>query len=215
MVNEIKRQTAYKIKIKNLIENPYKKDEGEWAPNYVLIGNKKVSRVNLIATVVSKLAEERQESLLVDDGSDKITVRPFGDDKLTDGFDTGDMALIIGRPREFNSEIYIIPEIIKKIKDKTWFELRKLELNIDNSSKEETKQEDEDIRPDAEEVIDNTATNNYKNIFNKIKELDSGDGADSQEIISACGKDAERIINNLLETGEIFEIRPGSVKVLE
>ena len=49
-----------------------------------------------------------------------------------------------------------------------------------------------------------------------IKDIDSGDGADTQEVITKSNIDkAEQIITNLLEQGEVFEIKPGRSKVLE
>lgn len=48
-----------------------------------------------------------------------------------------------------------------------------------------------------------------------IKELDSGDGADIDEIVLKSEIDeTEKIIDNLLRDGEIYEIRPGRVKLL-
>ena len=51
-------------------------------------------------------------------------------------------------------------------------------------------------------------------IINKIKELDEGSGVDVDLILDKY-ENAEKIVKNLLEEGEIFEVRPGRVKVLE
>ena len=49
-----------------------------------------------------------------------------------------------------------------------------------------------------------------------IKEVDAGQGADTQEIITKLNvEDAESIITKLLEQGEVFEIKPGKLKILE
>ena len=46
--------------------------------------------------------------------------------------------------------------------------------------------------------------------------MDNGDGADTEDIITSANMDnTEDIIKSLLEEGEIFEVRPGKLKVLE
>src|SRR3989338_7071107 len=122
-----KRQVAYKVRIKDLADGRYVKEEGEWTPNYVLVGETQVSRVNLIATVVS--ASKDSNSLIIDDGSGKISLRAFNDNKILGNIDIGDIVLVIARPREFSQEKYLVPEIIKKIENHKWLRVRKLELD--------------------------------------------------------------------------------------
>ena len=53
-----RRQIAYKVKIGDLINGRYVREEG-WQPNYIVIGDgRQVSRVNMIGIVVLKPAEE-------------------------------------------------------------------------------------------------------------------------------------------------------------
>jgi len=213
-----KRQIAYKSRIKDLINGKYVKNEGEWAPNFIEVGNKQISRVNLIGTVVLKPMEENlnYQSVVLDDGSGKISVRSFDENSALKNVDVGDVVLLIGRPREFGTEKYIVPEIMKKIENTNWIKLRKLELDL-LDKKRVIKESKEEAPQIEEEVIvggDNDSVSNK--IFSVIKEIDSGDGADTEEVIVRSNiKEAEGIINNLLEKGEIFEITPGKLKVLE
>jgi hypothetical protein len=49
-----------------------------------------------------------------------------------------------------------------------------------------------------------------------IRRLDKGDGADITEVIKESkDENAEKIIKNLIKIGELFEIRPGKIKILE
>ena len=49
-----------------------------------------------------------------------------------------------------------------------------------------------------------------------IKKLDEGDGVLIDDVIKSSKiGDAEEIINRLLENGDIFEIKPGKLKILE
>ena len=210
-----KRQVAYKVKINDILSGPYIKEDGEWVPNYIVVGDKKVSRVNLMAVVVSKQNSENTnyKNLTIDDGSGKISIRSFEENSNFDGIEIGDFVLVIGRPREYLNDKYIVSEILKKVDGALWAEVRKLELanNAGEVSGVALKKEDICAKEESIEEED-TATK----IFKLIKEVDSGSGADTQEVISKSNIDkAEQIITNLLEQGEVFEIKPGKLKVLE
>ena len=203
---------ACKVKIRDWRNGRYVREEG-WQPNYIIIGDgRQVSRVNLIGIVVLKPVEESNnyQSIIIDDGSGKISVRSFEGDILKIP-KVGDVILLIGRPREYGNEKYIVPEIVRIIDDKKWIDVRKLEIEL-HSKKYRT-------RGDAvleEEIIGDKKENNADRIFKLIKDIDNGDGVDTEEIISKANvMGAEKIIANLLEEGEIFEIKPGKLKVLE
>ncbi len=207
-----KRQVAYKVKINDILSGPYIKEEGEWVPNYIVVGDKKVSRVNLMAVVVSKQNSENTnyKNLTIDDGSGKISIRSFEENSNFDGIEIGDFVLVIGRPREYLNDKYIVSEILKKVDGALWAEVRKLEL-ANNAGEVALKKDSVGVKEESIEEED-TATK----IFKLIKEVDSGSGADTQEVISKSNIDkAEQIITNLLEQGEVFEIKPGKLKVLE
>jgi len=198
-MEEIKRQIAYKVRINDILNGDYIKQEG-WKPSYIKTNFGKISRVNVLATLVGK---NEDNSFVIDDGSNKINVRSFEHLDLS-SFDVGDIIMVIGKAREWNSQRYIVPEIIKKINDKRWVTVRKLELGKprEYETKIETKEE--------------SVENPYDKILNLIKELDSGEGADHQEICEKSQiKNCDDIIKGLLEQGEIFEIRPGKIKILE
>jgi len=208
-----KRQVAYKIKINDILKGEYIKEAGEWSPNYIQVGNKKVSRVNLMAVVVSKgdLENTNHQNLVIDDGSGKISIRSFDENNNFDSVEVGDFALVIGRPREYLNEKYIVSEILKKIEDRLWVELRKLELgNIKDEKETESVS-----KVVVEEKVSSGEDINTK-IFNLIKEIDNGEGADTQDVIkNSKVEKAEEIITKLLREGEVFEIKPGKLKVLE
>lgn len=215
-----KRQVAYKIRINDILKGEYVKEEGEWVPNYVKTGDKKVSRVNLIAVVVSNqnIENTNYQSLIIDDGSGKISIRSFEEGANFDGVDVGDFVLVIGRPREYFNEKYIVSEILKKIGDARWVEVRKLELKNKKDAKEERREVLESELVSNEETIKEEKIEEDINarIFNLIKDIDGGEGADIQEVITKLNIDkAEDIINNLLKQGEVFEIKSGRLKVLE
>ncbi len=223
-----KRQIACKVRVSDLTEGDYIKEEG-WNPNYIFTKKgEKISRVNLIAAVISINNEGSYNSAVVDDGTGSISLRSFEENQQIKSLDVGDVVLVVGRPREYGSEKYIMPEIIKKIENKKWIDVRKLELDIEENKKKELKEdikEKQDTKKEkeyaVEEIDENTKSENnmgkdHETVYNKVKELDKGDGADIDEIIKKSKlSNAEEIIKKFMMEGEMFEIRPGKIKILE
>ena len=73
------RQTAYKVWISDLINKQVQKEEGEWSPSYIIVDNKRVSRVNIIANVVMKYKAEDggYSTLTIDDSSSDIQIKAW------------------------------------------------------------------------------------------------------------------------------------------
>ena len=206
-----KRQTAYKVRVKDILNSKYTKTEGS-ASNYLELDEKKISRVNVMGVIVQKLELDNYKTIMMDDGTGRISTRVFEENMLLDKVDVGDVVLIIGRPREFSSEKYIIIETIKKI-NPIWAKVRKLEFEK-NVIKEDVfsnnvTSDNENI---TEEIIDLTPTNK---IVKLIREFDKGNGVSIEELSSKNIKDMDKIIGMLLKEGDIFEVRPGKLKVLE
>lgn len=214
---DFKRQIALKVRIKDLIEGKYFREEG-MNPNYIKDKNGRIiSRVNLIAAIVDFEEGDNFRSMILDDGSGKISVRFFEESNAN----VGDVVLLIGRPREYGNEKYLYPEIIKKIEDPKWIKVRNLELKnriIVNEEKEDVvdSSSEMNIEEDIEtsEAPEEKEKTSSEKIIDKIKDLDKGDGVDIESVISGMN-DGENLINLLLKEGEIFEIRPGRLKVLE
>lgn len=230
----VQRQTAYIVSAADLLNGEYIKVEGEWEPNYVKVGARNVSRVNLLGTVISVLKEAgfNYEQITVDDGTATINIRSFNQPGFMDGVGIGDVVLVIGKLRQYNNDIYIIPEIAKHVDDPKWILVRQLELKLLSAKepgqavprKEEKPNETAPVLGEGV-VSESTAAGGKKDdngespsqrVFNLIKMLDDGGGADYDMVISKSGiSGCENIIMTLMEAGEIFELRPGKLKVLE
>jgi len=213
LAQQIKRQIAEKLWIADLKDGQYIKEEG-LRPNYVLLkNNHKVSRVNLVGTVVSSSNDLGYRDVCIDDGSAKISIRAFEQNPAMDDLSIGDPIFIVGRPREYGQEIYVLPEIIKKINNMKWLEVRQLELKkvkvVEAPADVPELPEEEEAE---EEVVEDKS---FGVVREAIKKLDSGSGADYEEIIKEAGQDAEKIIANLLKNGDAFEVSPGKLKLLE
>ena len=195
-----KRQIAHKVRVSDILNSNFTKDD--LSAGYIKLNDVIVSRINLIGTIVYKSEEQSYSSSIIDDGTGKISLRSFNDSNSFSKIDVGDVVLLVGKIREFNNEKYIMPEILKKT-DIEWMNVRNLELKNNKVSDENKK---------SEEII----VENDDEVYSLIKKLDKGDGVAFEDIIkNSTTSRAETIITQLLENGDVFEIKPGKLKVLE
>jgi len=225
------RQTAYKVWISDLINKQVQKEEGEWSPSYIIVDNKRVSRVNIIANVVMKYKAEDggYSTLTVDDSSSDIQIKAWKEDiSLMEDIEIGETVLLIGKVREYNSQVYIVPEIIKPLDSSEWVELRKKELSRLYGEREvkvqetpKPKEKKEEVVPEDEvkvEEVSMSGNSDRQKILNIIENLDKNEGSDLMEVIQESKLDEEAantLIQELLKEGEIFEIKPGKLKIIE
>ena len=167
------RLTAFKCWISHLVNGNYIKQNREFEPNYIEINSKtktkRISRVNLIANVVMKFESENKDYkfITLDDGSASIRVKAWGlDIPLVDEINIGDIVLLIGKIRSYNNEIYLTPEIVKKI-DINWELARKLELIKEYGKPEITTT---DIQEDFE--VENTIEGNLEVVEEVVENIE-------------------------------------------
>lgn len=150
--NQFKRSIAQLVPSAIILNGKYEKQE-DWNPNYIQFNNIKIYRVNMIGIIVDK-NEVPYPSLILDDGFGTIRVRSFESTDLFDDFNIGDIVLIIGKPREFAEEKYILCENIKKLENQKWLEYRKKLFNIKFGRElEEIKSKEENKNLNKEEEI--------------------------------------------------------------
>ena len=116
MADKFQRQTAYKMQISDILKGKIN-FEGDRILN-VEISGKEVLRVNIIANIVEKYTnpEKQFASLTIDDGSGQIRMKGFSDSfEILNAPMIGDTVYMIGTLKFYNDELYILPEIIKKI----------------------------------------------------------------------------------------------------
>ncbi|MEM4230832.1 MAG: OB-fold nucleic acid binding domain-containing protein [Candidatus Pacearchaeota archaeon] len=200
---EIKeRATAYKLRIGDILSGKPVTDNEKL--NFLEIGEKKVVRVNVVANVIEKYVSEGEKKYLsftIDDASGQIKIKAFGDDvERFKGIEQGNTLVVIGLVRQFNNEIYILPEILKPV-DPRYLLLRKLELEAEKP-KEISKEEAKELKDKILEMIKNAETEG---------------GIDADKIIINVKADPQIInqeIQKLLESGQIYEPRPGKLRFL-
>ncbi|MGV8142672.1 MAG: OB-fold nucleic acid binding domain-containing protein [Candidatus Pacearchaeota archaeon] len=202
MAEEFKRHTAYKLKIGDILSGPQITD-GERL-KFVEVHGTNVARVNLIANVIDKFIQEDEKkfaSITLDDSSGQIKLKAFGEDvEKLKAFEQGDTILTIGLIREWNKEVYVLPEIMKK-KEPEYLLLRKLEIDH-NKPAPVNKQE---------------VTEFKDKLLAAIKREDANGGADIKALTTELGAKQDLMnteIRKLLEEGIIYEPRPGKVRYL-
>ncbi len=204
----MKRWIANKMLIRDIHNGEFTED------GYLLIGSKQIIRVNIAATVVSKFVseDERFGSITLDDGTDTIRVRFFEDLSKMENIEVGDIIRVIGRLRKYEEEIYITPEIIKKFDDPNYELMNKLEAIKHRVIVEKPVEEEEVI--EEVEII----TSPKEDVIKTIKELDNGEGVEIKQIAEALNieeKVVEDILAELMADGDVYEPKPGKVKLLE
>ena len=207
------RQVAYKVRIGDLIRGEYVEQEG-WQPNYVIVKDKQVSRVNLIASVIDVQVSVSLGTIIIDDGSGTIQVKAFNEDSAKlNNIKIGDVVIVIGRPRRYSNQFFISYEIIKTI-DPLWAKVRQKELGneiISNAPNGPS------IKMETVGGVDINSNENKKFVLNLIKNADDGNGANIDDVVDKSGfgqKDAEKILEDLIKSGEIYENVAGRVKIL-
>ncbi len=156
------RFPAEKASIGELEEGEYV-EEKEQKPNYIITSeNKKIFRINVIATLVHKELRGSITSILIDDGTGKIIVRIFEEMKSVFNLEVGDVIQIIGKVRTYNNEKYIFPEIIKKT-NPAWLKIRFLELQKSNLFVGKKKEDHEILQKLKKEGLELNELNNKEN----------------------------------------------------
>lgn len=210
----IKRQPAYIVCIKDILSGTFVKTEG-WDPNYVTVSwGLKVSRVNIIGSVVDKSEQE----ISLDDSTGVIKVRSFEPFPDFEQITIGDIVLLIGKVGEYG-EIYLRPEICKKI-DQKWVAQRKDEWGIVKKLYEtgkitqEAPEQTATFTPAEEVKEDAPVENKLDKIISFIDKHDSGEGVTKETILQEFS-DGKEVIDTLVMEGDIFEIKPDVFKVLK
>ena len=111
--------------------------------------------------------------------------------------------------------MYIVPKIIRIVKNEDFLEFRKKELELRKKIeiKDETVKtnviDDSHIKIEEESIVDD-----QPNILSEIERLDAGEGVYIDEIVKELNLEDDKKIRELLERGDIFEVKPGKIKVL-
>ena len=210
-MEQINRLVAYKLWLSYLNENNFVARTGEFESNYVTLNDKQVSRINVIANVVNKYENEDKtyKAITVDDSSSQIRLKTWREDtKILDNINPGDIVLVIGKVKKYNDEIYVLPEIVKKVNANEEL-LRKLELIKEYGiPKEKLNLDEPETKIEYEEI--NFSSNDLRNkLLSLIEKYEENLGVTLEEIklqLHYKIEEINKILEELLKEGEIYQV---------
>ena len=188
-------------RIREIVEGELLVTEG-LQPNVLKTSRGDVGRVNVLGVVVDSQSLPTA-TLRIDDGSSVIAVRSF---ERPLNQNVGDFVQVIGRPRSYQGEAYLAAEGVAVISP-GWAAFRKAELGAPVAAIAR--------EPVAVTLAPVQRETTSERLIKLIIQLDRGDGAPIEDVVAKSGiPTAEQVITQLLLAGDIFELRPGKVKVL-
>ncbi|MBW9222391.1 winged helix-turn-helix domain-containing protein [Methanothermococcus sp. SCGC AD-155-C09] len=207
------RWTAYKIKPEEFLEN-------EVVDKCIILDGKKIHRVRILGEVKNILTS----SILSFELDSGIIIKDF--DKKGDSIRENDFIDVIGRVNNYNDSKYIALELFVKRNDnrEKWKELRDLEIEKTRKYMEDEEQiskqqynenyEREVISDDILENIYGGGEDIKDNILRNIDEKGEVSYEELLEISKIDEKELDKILDELLEDGEIYEPKTGVYRIL-
>lgn len=207
---EMKRLTARKASIGEIVNGKFIKKSG-FESSYALTNlGRRLSRVRALGLIVDKFIspDEKYATLTLDDSTETIRCKVFVNTKLFDGFGSGDLVDIFGKLREYNGEIYIMPEIITKA-NPNFETLRILELEKIFREQREKIKKIRDLQKQTSDVAE------IKAAIKDLMSLDDVEGIlEAQEIIENSAEEktvsAGDIKNKILKLIETLDKGEGA-----
>jgi len=221
------RMTAVRASISDITNGSYSNDNG---PHVISPFGVELRRVVLVGFVVNKFYREgdesgkkRFESITLDDGTDTIGVKVWGeeDSDILEGVKESILALVVGRVREYNDEVYLMPEVVRELKDPNYMSLHLLEryraiLNRSGISSADTLEQ-------QQELLVKTSTPSVSGkLANEIiayVRLEAGPkGIPLKDIVAYFekkGQDSEKVqtkVFNLVAEGALNEVSIGQFR---
>jgi RPA family protein len=178
-----------------------------------IIKNAQFTNVKIFGTVLDKRIFRSEGKvdygvISVDDGSGfMVQVKTWGSStKTVESIGQGDMVDVVGKVRYKDGEIYIIPEIVRRIDDPNWETVRELEIIRDHLRRKENKL--------ARSVpFTRRSADLESEILRAIERSGSNTGAEYSELINHIEHSSEdeikKTLKELLNRGKIYEPRPG------
>jgi len=218
--------TAVRASISDIVNGTFGEDNGAHVTSSYGV---ELRRVVIVGFVVSKFNKEpdskggkRFMSMTLDDGTDTIRIKVWGEEDavLLEEVKEDILALVIGKVRKYEDEIYLVPEIVKEITDPNYMGLHLLEryqailtrsgVTMASPSDEGQQQLTQIVGGPSPDSL----TGLTKQILNYIELHATPKGVNLKDIVAFFeekGKDAIDVqtkIFKLIEDGFINEITP-------
>ncbi len=126
------RLTAHKLRIRDIKDARFIESTERFEPSLIETPTGiRAGRVRIMGTVVKRFVSNEGKPfafITVDDATDTIRVKIWQDVAIFDGVEEGDIVDVIGKARKYEDEIYIAPEVVRRVEDPNEETLRRLEV---------------------------------------------------------------------------------------
>lgn len=211
-MSEFIPQPLIQLYIIDFVEGRLEK-EGDERFRWVLItrNGEKVYKIRINGTIVAKYFSEGDKekksyaNFTLDDGSDTIRVKAWEEQaEILRGFEIGEEVEVMGRPRQSDDEMYLLPDEILKIDDLN----KSLYLRAKKIKRYAKKNYE---LPTEEQIVKAHDMAQMESVWSIIMETE--EGVELEDIISKTKLDkaiVESVIQELIKKGDIYE--PTSLK---
>ena len=119
------RMTAVRTSVADIVRGTYNEENGHhvMSPQGV-----ELRRVVLVGFIVRQYVGQGSfASITIDDGTETIRAKAWGETQSLEQVETNTLAMIVGKVREYEGEVYIVPEIVRHLDDANYMTLHQLE----------------------------------------------------------------------------------------
>ncbi|MCK4740390.1 MAG: hypothetical protein KAT22_02505 [Candidatus Thorarchaeota archaeon] len=119
------RMTAVRASVADIIRGTYNEEDGH---HVVSPQGVELRRVVLVGFIVRQYVGQGSfASITIDDGTETIRAKAWGETQSLEQVETNTLAMIVGKVREYEGEVYIVPEIVRTLDDANYMTLHQLE----------------------------------------------------------------------------------------
>ncbi|MHA2432103.1 MAG: hypothetical protein ACXADO_02610 [Candidatus Thorarchaeota archaeon] len=122
------RITAVRASVSDIVNGTYGEDNG---PHVVSPHGVELRRVVLVGFIMEQFSGQDFASITIDDGTETIRAKAFGGEADSlEKTESDVLTLVVGKVREYEGEVYIVPEIIRPIGDPNYMSVHLLERYV-------------------------------------------------------------------------------------
>ncbi len=119
------RMTAVRASVADIVHGTYSEEDGH---HVVSPQGVELRRVVLVGFIVRQYVGQGGFVIItIDDGTETITAKSWGETQSLEQVETNTLAMIVGKLREYEGEVYIVPEIVRPLDDANYMTLHQLE----------------------------------------------------------------------------------------
>ncbi|MFX0107035.1 MAG: OB-fold nucleic acid binding domain-containing protein [Candidatus Hodarchaeota archaeon] len=120
------RMTAVRASVADIVNGTYREDEG---PHVISPYGVELRRVALVGMIVDQYAGQGNfASITIDDGTETIRAKAWGSEASSlEQVKKNVLTLLVGKVREYEGEVYIVPEVIRELDDPNYMGIHLME----------------------------------------------------------------------------------------